>query len=1855
MTKDKNFSKELDSLFEDMSLDEASILAGGEIQPTQEEYERELIDKLNNNDLLTSEMVESINNHLEQGGDLDPKIANFIKEQAEVLRIQNEESELVEPEDNKEETIEEQPEYIDDRYDYIAALGQSMSQSIKKQYGEPGVTAPPSEYQLSERIDHLNSQMSILRNVVTESSGRNMVSGIGQGGDGQTPGSGEVRLQKMDDVDIGEIEPGQTLCWDPDLNSGTGGFYPCDAGGGGGGDPLQPPISGTDWNRDATSITKTFKSCISFDVACKLYWGVEDDFKNEVVGSETYTDVDVYSIEYVTSIKYDVIGDGTYYSEEWIATCRDEFNNLITSKPAKGISSPNNGPQGFYALTAADGKIPTCDGTGGQCIEDANLYECATLDPTSPEGQIWWGTEAQALDRDNGHVGALLIPNPKNDDIVKISKVSTCEEVLLGDGTGEYNIAAIQRDGSLVVFQYVELVPEDSLNPRGFFIGNKDEKVICNGTVEEQDQVEGFLPICEDPDPDCNTCLETDPNDTGYAPLYFGTGFTATSVPVKDDSDVLVNPVEKIIYTYSDDYVDNGDGTYTGVWKAIVKLRGTTLPVEYSVENETSGPNGTRGFFINLDDDLTNDLDLGLSGDPAKCLNPLDGGDEISDGEYREGIVHSCSETDLSSPLLFGNPDEPSNAKDTGKTGTKVIKVFSLNYREEADNSSYEADWYVLYVDENGDLAAHVENVTGGTPVPPTDGFYLDTTNSSCIEDPDEDLGERIRFGYSPGCTAIVDETVDVPVYWGLGVDINNDTDTGETANKIVAIVSLDAGKDHDGTWNAICLKGDGSLIITTYPTDGTTGRSPFSGFYLNIGTEICKDDEEIPGGGEGPTLYPVPEGPDTCALTNKGTELHWASADGTHIVAQTDGTNITDAIEIVKAQFVGYDQYGDCGEFICVYRKDDGTGKPGVENFITDPVSGCYPDQYFTLDLTPGDVNCSDPDEGEVIEGDREIAYGKFTGCRQTSRPSKLYWGQPGDNSASIADNAVKILEIISFNSNSEGYGDWICLYVEKDTSGTSTVKSISTFGQSPPDGFYLDSQFCINSTPPIQRPTISLGYIAGCPKIIDSGTGEVQESKLMWDNGEGNTLDTGNTVKILLLTFSNEKVLAGADTNWYALSVGIDNKVVVQGPQGPSESPPAGYFVESQGGANDICAYDENNIPQPGAEEGPFELIPTGCSHTSGRTNLKWGTQEDGLNGLGDDVEDESGPIFATNIDRTFVVNRFENGYGDYYCVYRDTEGSTGVQQVVKRFDQTPVNSIDHGFFLDLDGVSCILGPDAAHDPVQGLIHDCREVSGIGDLHWGDVGQFNSGGSDETDLNISNVKLIRNVTSNDSDSDGYGNWTINYELNDGTQSAIKVYGRSGIYGPEGAFLVPDADSFCITSGSSRVTTRDVILINAQSSINASRSLELGTGEIAHQEEANTIYARSIDKLNVIKPNVYMTEVQSTEDEDLAALQLLLPLRAVKDPNFMGNRAGSCTNGTCPSGYECVDGTCVEVRQDKFVTSPFDGDLWVIMDDDGDKNRSKLLVWKSDGTLDADGYEQPQLGVWIPIAGAGGGGANTTDEVILINTVRLAEFYIDQGYDPDLTSVEQFLEKFPLSTQEDANLLNIELLKELNQRKPTIHIAVDINDIRGYIPMVGDLWVNPMNYKMYVCNYNTNIQVDLDGEVSNGTPKRWYHWIEVGGGGGEGGGNNIFLQPDAPSIANRADLWIDENTYYVYVWNGAVWVALTGDLSAITKEFKVHMSPDAPENPEVGKLWFDTEMSEMRIYYDNKAAGASKVWVSVFNPGVDRNKLPQDIRVQELENQLFEVSRRLQILESSRNVISFDPTEEPSGNNPYQ
>ena len=67
-------------------------------------------------------------------------------------------------------------------------------------------------FTIEQKIERLSR--TILENTV--------VSGIGQGGDGQGPGSGEVRVLNMDDVDARDIGEGQTLVW----NTNLGTFVP---------------------------------------------------------------------------------------------------------------------------------------------------------------------------------------------------------------------------------------------------------------------------------------------------------------------------------------------------------------------------------------------------------------------------------------------------------------------------------------------------------------------------------------------------------------------------------------------------------------------------------------------------------------------------------------------------------------------------------------------------------------------------------------------------------------------------------------------------------------------------------------------------------------------------------------------------------------------------------------------------------------------------------------------------------------------------------------------------------------------------------------------------------------------------------------------------------------------------------------------------------------------------------------------------------------------------------------------------------------------------------------------------------------------------------------------------------------------------------------------------------------------------------------------------------------------------------------------------------------------------------------------------------------------------------------------
>ena len=70
-----------------------------------------------------------------------------------------------------------------------------------------------------QRFFKIEQRLEMMSRTILENT---VVSGIGQGGDGQGPGSGEVRVLNMDDVDARDIGEGQTLIW----NTNLGTFVP---------------------------------------------------------------------------------------------------------------------------------------------------------------------------------------------------------------------------------------------------------------------------------------------------------------------------------------------------------------------------------------------------------------------------------------------------------------------------------------------------------------------------------------------------------------------------------------------------------------------------------------------------------------------------------------------------------------------------------------------------------------------------------------------------------------------------------------------------------------------------------------------------------------------------------------------------------------------------------------------------------------------------------------------------------------------------------------------------------------------------------------------------------------------------------------------------------------------------------------------------------------------------------------------------------------------------------------------------------------------------------------------------------------------------------------------------------------------------------------------------------------------------------------------------------------------------------------------------------------------------------------------------------------------------------------------
>ena len=124
--------------------------------------------------------------------------------------------EVVEPtiqEDVVETPVRPTPEVdVTSQLNSVDYLADKLTRYVKRT--NTGVQ-PEQEVNINEAIENLTRQIHDVRRMVLENT---IVSGIGQGGDGQTPGSGEVLLNRLDDVDPSQLNHGDTLVWNSEEN-----------------------------------------------------------------------------------------------------------------------------------------------------------------------------------------------------------------------------------------------------------------------------------------------------------------------------------------------------------------------------------------------------------------------------------------------------------------------------------------------------------------------------------------------------------------------------------------------------------------------------------------------------------------------------------------------------------------------------------------------------------------------------------------------------------------------------------------------------------------------------------------------------------------------------------------------------------------------------------------------------------------------------------------------------------------------------------------------------------------------------------------------------------------------------------------------------------------------------------------------------------------------------------------------------------------------------------------------------------------------------------------------------------------------------------------------------------------------------------------------------------------------------------------------------------------------------------------------------------------------------------------------------------------------------------------------------
>ena len=309
----------------------------------------------------------------------------------------------------------------------------------------------------------------------------------------------------------------------------------------------------------------------------------------------------------------------------------------------------------------------------------------------------------------------------------------------------------------------------------------------------------------------------------------------------------------------------------------------------------------------------------------------------------------------------------------------------------------------------------------------------------------------------------------------------------------------------------------------------------------------------------------------------------------------------------------------------------------------------------------------------------------------------------------------------------------------------------------------------------------------------------------------------------------------------------------------------------------------------PDRPVEEGPLPHDKIGCEEVDISGTLYWGTEQDYIAGTGEAVIKDGAFVKARKIHTNFVTDLYPNGVGDYTCLYSEP-GSDDIESVTLN-RQSPLNGMVHSYYIDPDDDSVCINAGSTHDPVDGYISGCKETDRGGNLYWGTTAEALDPNQDGVKLFKDGVEIICkgiiNVISIDSEDPGdskpgqVGTWQIFYRTLDGGNDMVAHYGRSGPFGPEGAYMVAVEGSICIDDPFGIVTTRDVILVNSPRVAQTRQSI-IGEGPSTDdiigpngetikyntQEQANVVFTDLLLHLDTYKPTVQLlTDINDAPD----------------------------------------------------------------------------------------------------------------------------------------------------------------------------------------------------------------------------------------------------------------------------------------------------------------------------------------------------------------------------------------------------